>query len=130
MTFNLLPAAMAATNILGCNKSFKFYKFKGSTLDELGRDIPEYFDPASYTGSIQAVPNRIYEQLGLELDKNYKTIFCPELMRSLAESTQSDIIEYDGKKYQIIENKNYYETNGWTKALVAELKNERSDINP
>ena len=126
MTLNLLPIAMAATAILGCNKQFMFYKFLGSELDEYGRDIPAYADPVVYTGSIQAVPNKMYEQLGLDLDKNYKTVFCPELMRSLAESLQPDIIEYNGGRYQIIENKNYYETNGWTKALIVEIKNERN----
>lgn len=125
MTFNLLPVAMAATNILGCNKTFEFYKFKGSTLDEFGRDIPEYFTPVVYTGSIQAVPNKLYEQLGLELDKNYKTVFCPQLMQSLAEQTQSDIIVYDNKKFQIIENKNWFNQNGYTKILMVEIKNDR-----
>lgn len=125
MTLNLLPIAMAATNILGCNKSFEFYKFKGSTLDEFGRDIPEYFTPVTYTGSIQAVPNKMYEQLGLELDKNYKTVFCPQLMQSLAEQTQSDIIVYDNKKFQIIENKNWFNQNGYTKILMVEIKNDR-----
>ena len=125
MTFNLLPVAMAATNILGCNKSFEFYKFKGSTLDEFGRDIPEYFTPVTYTGSIQAVPNKMYEQLGLQLDKNYMTVFCPQLMQSLAEQTQSDIIVYDNKKFQIIENKNWFNQNGYTKILMVEIKNDR-----
>lgn len=125
MTFNLLPVAMAATNILGCNKSFEFYKFKGSTLDEFGRDIPEYFAPVTYTGSIQAVPNKLYEQLGLQLDKNYKTVFCPQLMQSLAEQTQSDIIVYDNKKFQIIENKNWFNQNGYIKILMVEIKNDR-----
>lgn len=126
MTLNLLPIAMAATAILGCNKPFKFYKFLTSSLDVYGRDIPEYSEPVTLTGSIQAVPNKMYEQLGLDLDKNYKTVFCPELMRSLAESLQPDIIEYNGGRYQIVENKNYYETNGWTKALMVELKNDRN----
>lgn len=126
MTLNLLPIAMAATAILGCNKPFKFYKFLTSSLDDYGRDIPEYSEPVTLTGSIQAVPNKMYEQLGLDLDKNYKTVFCPALMRSLAESLQPDIIEYNGGRYQIVENKNYYETNGWTKALMVELKNERN----
>lgn len=126
MTLNLLPIAMAATAILGCNKSFDFYKFSGSELDEYGRDIPTYAEAVTLTGSIQAVPNKMYEQLGLDLNKNYKTVFCPALMQSIAESLQPDIIVYDGRRYQIVENKNYYETNGWTKALIVELKNERN----
>lgn len=125
MTLNLLPIAMAATSILGCNKPFEFYKFLTQTVDDYGRDIPQYADAVILTGSIQAVPNKMYEQLGLDLNKNYKTVFSPALMESLAESLQPDIIKYNGKTYQIVENKNYYETNGWTKALIVEIKNER-----
>lgn len=127
MTFNVLIPAMAATAILGCNKSFQFLKYARTTIDDMGRAVPEFDEPVSYTGSIQAVPNRLYEQLGLDLDKNYKTVFCPQLMRSLAEEIQPDRIVYENRTFEIVENKNWYETNGYTRALMVELKELRAD---
>ena len=127
MTFNVLNPAMAATSILGCNKTFTFYKYEGATIDDMGRDVPSYADAVTYRGSIQPVPNKMYEQLGLDLDKNYKTVFCSKLMYSNAESVQPDRIVYDGRTYEIVENKNWYETNGYTKVLMVELKELRDD---
>lgn len=125
MSFNVLNPAMAATSILGCNKTFTFYKWLGSTVDEMGRDVPNYDEAITLTGSVQAVPNKMYEQLGLDFNKNYKTVFCSALIQSIAENIQPDRIIYDGRTYDVVENKNWYETNGYTKILIVEVKSER-----
>lgn len=129
MTFNVLTPAMAATSILGCNKTFTFYKYESAVIDEMGRDVPSYADPVTYTGSIQPVQNKMYEQLGLDLNKNYKTVFCSQLIKSIAENVQPDRIIYDGKTYEVVENKNWYETNGYSKILMVEIKELRDDSN-
>ena len=127
MTLNLLPIAMNATSILGCNQQFEFYQFQGSTLDDLGRDIPQYSNPINLIGSIQAVPNKMYEQLGLDLDKNYITVFCPQLIQSLAQNTQPDRIIWNNRTFEAIETKDWTNLNGYTKALFVEIKDERND---
>lgn len=127
MTLNLLPIAMNATSILGCNQQFEFYQFQGSTLDDLGRDIPQYSDPMNLKGSIQAVPNKMYEQLGLDLDKNYITVFCPQLIQSLATNTQPDRIIWNNRTFEAIETKDWTNLNGYTKTLFVEIKDERNN---
>lgn len=127
MTLSLLPVAMASTAILGCNKPFQFYRFIKSTIDEMGRDVPEFAAPVTLTGSIQTVSSKIREQLGLNLDDNYETVFCPALMQSIAEKLQPDRIVYDNRTYEIVENKNWYKTNGWAKVLIVEIKSLRKN---
>lgn len=128
MTFNVLTPAMAATAILGCNKRFQYFKYLRTEIDDMGRDVPAFDNPKPYTGSVQPVPNRLYEQLGLDLDKNYKIIYSPQLMKSLAEEIQPDRIVYENRTFEIVENKNWYETNGYTKILMVELKELREDV--
>lgn len=133
MTLNLLPIAMAATAVLGCNKTFQYYRYQETIGDDMGRDVPRYADPKSVTGSVQAVSNKMYEQLGLDLNKNYKIIYSSELIQSIAEKIQPDRIVYDNRTFEVVENKNWYETNGYTKILIVELKELRqneSDSNP
>lgn len=127
MTLNLLPIAMNATSVLGCNQQFEFYQFQGSTLDDLGRDIPQYSDPINLKGSIQAVPNKMYEQLGLDLEKNYITVFCPQLIQSLAQNSQPDKIIWNNRTFEAVETKDWTNLNGYTKALFAEIKDERNN---
>ena len=127
MTFKVLSPAMQAVSILGCNKTFTFYKYEGAEIDAMGRDVPSYADAVTCMGSIQPVSNKMYEQLGLDLNKNYKTVFCPQLIKSIAENIQPDRIVYDGAVYEVVENKNWYETNGYTKVLMVEIKELRND---
>ena len=129
MTLNVLNIAMRATAPLGCNQPFALYKYAGTVIDEMGRDVPQYAEPVQYTGSIQPVSSKMYQQLGLDLSKNYKTLYCSSLIEGLAENAQPDRIVYNGKTYDTVENQVWYETNGWTKAIVCEVKILRDDGN-
>lgn len=129
MTLNLLPIAMRATAILGCNKTFKYFDYDGTTTNEIGNEVLTYTEPITYTGSIQPVSNKMYEQLGLDLQKNYKVVYCPQLLHSIAEKEVTGKIEYNGGTYDIIENKNWWETNGYTKCIICEIKKFRDDNN-
>lgn len=129
MTFNILPIAMNATAILGCNKTFQYYDYSNTTLtiNDIGNEVPAEPTPVTYTGSIQPVSNKMYEQLGLDLNKNYKVVYCPQLLQSIAEVEVPGRIVYGGGTYDIIENKNWWETNGYTRCVICENKSLRSN---
>lgn len=122
MTFNVLNAALSAIAPLGTNKTVQFYKYTGTIVDDMGRDIPQYADPVSYTGSLQPVSNRMYQQLGLDLNKNYRIFYCSTLIEGLAQNAHPDKMEYDGRTYETVENQVWHDTNGWTKAILCEVK--------
>ncbi len=122
MVLNLLPIAMKATNILGCNKKILYYQYNGTTTDSMGRDIPDYLDPITLWASVQAVSNKTYQELGLDLNKNYKTIWAEHPLFSIAERKQPDKILYDNLTFQIVENRKWSETNGYTRALIIQIK--------
>lgn len=124
MTLNLLPIAMQATAILGCNKEFVYITDTGITINEIGNEIPTQ-EETTYIGSIQAVSNKLYEQMGLDLSKNYKVVYCPEFLQSIAETHTPGHIRYDGRTWDIIENQNWWETNGFTKCIICENKSLR-----
>lgn len=130
MTLNLLPIAMQATAILGCNKTFTYIEYADeteTTINEIGYEVPTISFQADYTGSVQAVPNKMFEQMGLDLNKNYKLVYCPNLVKSLAEKDVTGKILYEGKSWDIIENQNWYETNGFTKFIMCEVKMDREN---
>ena len=120
---------MAATDILGCNQPFQFLKYKGATIDPMGRDVPEFEDAVALTGSLQPVSNKMYEQLGLDLNKNYIVIYCPALMQSVAQKPQPDRIVFQNRTYELVEDKDWYVSNGWTRAIAVELKELRESQN-
>lgn len=122
MVLNLLPIAMKATNILGCNKQVLYYQYNGTKTDTMGRDIPDYLDPITLWASVQAVSNKTYQELGLDLNKNYKTIWAEHPLYSIAERKQPDRIIYDNLIFQLVENRKWSETNGYTRALIVQVK--------
>ena len=132
MTLNLLPIAMQATAILGCNKKFTYIEYSDSetTINDLGFEIPVMKFQAEYTGSVQAVQNKMYEQMGLDLSKNYKLVYCPQLIKSLSEKDHTGKILYNDSVWEVIENQNWWETNGFTKFIMVEIKRDRlEDVN-
>ena len=129
MTLNILPIAMQATSVLGCNKTFEYCDYIGTTTNEIGNEILIPAEPVQYTGSIQPVSNKMYEQFGLDLQKNYKVVYCPQLLHSIAEKEVTGKIVYNGGTYDIIENKNWWETNGYTRCVICEIKKFRDDDN-
>lgn len=130
MTFNILPVAMAATAILGCNKTFVYTEYSDAEtiINEIGVEVPKIDFQKTYEGSIQPVSNKMYEQMGLDLSKNYRVVYCPELMQSMAEKQNTGNIIYDGRTWDIIENQNWWDTNGFTKCIICENKSLRNDV--
>lgn len=128
MTFNILPIAMQATAILGCNKSFTYIEYSDTdtTINEIGVEVPVITRRQTYEGSIQPVSNKMYEQMGLELNKNYRVVYCPALLQSIAEKTVAGRILYDNRTWDIIENQNWWDSNGFTKCIICENKSLRT----
>ncbi len=126
---NLLSIVMQATAILGCNKQFTYIEYdeKETVINDIGVEVPAEKLRAEYTGSVQAVSNKMYEQLGLDLAKNYKLVYCPELVQSMAEKETPGRVLYDGRVWDIIENQNWFETNGFTKFIMCENKSLRDN---
>lgn len=131
MTLNLLPIAMSATAILGCNKEFTYIEYSDSAetiIDSLGYEVPQEAIRANYIGSVQAVSNKMYEQLGLDLNKNYKLVYCPQFVKSLAEKDVAGSILYNGSTWDIVETQCWWETNGFTKFIMVEIKRDRDNV--
>lgn len=130
MTLNLLPIAMQATAILGCNKTFTYIEYSDTDtiINDIGYEVPKIALQQDYIGSVQAVSNKMYEQMGLDLNKNYKLVYCPELVQSLAEKDHAGRVIYNGLTWDVIENQNWWETNGFTKFIMVEIKRDREDV--
>ena len=128
MILNVLPVAMQATAILGCNKKFIYIEYSetDTTINDIGVEVPVVTLQQEYEGSIQPVSNKMYEQMGLELNKNYRVVYCPALLQSIAEKTVTGQILYADRTWDIIENQNWWDSNGFTKCIICENKSLRN----
>lgn len=101
---------------------FRLQKFIGNTTNERGLDIAEYAAPVEVRGSVQDMDGSLYQELGLDLSKNYRTFYGSKLMEGLGRNIQAmpDRIIYDGKIWEVVNAAHWYGYNGWTYVIGVE----------
>ena len=107
-------------------ESYLYYKFLENTVNELGIEVASYADPVTIDfGSVQSPENSLYQQLGLDFDKNYKIFYGAVEIKGNELQPQPDRFLYDGKLFETVKNTNWFNYDGWCGVLAVELKENR-----
>ena len=114
---NLLDQALTII----CRNEFRYFKYKGKTINRYGVDIIEYNTPVTLTGSVQAVGNDVYHDRGLDFQRNYIEVWTENNVDDLFRSTSSDQIEFNGSRYQIVYENDWFPIDGWDSFLAVEV---------
>lgn len=93
-------------------------KFAGFDIDEQGLKINRYAQGVELTGSVQAVDRNIYDQLGLDQEKEYLAVYAPADIKGVSAQNAPDIIEFGGAAYKVVRNYPWYFYNGWAGVVV------------
>jgi len=120
LTTNLLQKALK----LIPSESFYYEKFTDETANSLGRMAPTYAMPVLVHGSVQSPENSLYQQMGLDLDKNYKIFYGSLDINGNETQTQPDRFIYKGKVFETVKNTNWFNYDGWCGVLAVERKND------
>lgn len=125
---NLLKKAL---NIIP-GESYKYLKFEREEVNDFGISVPVYAEPVTITpanGMVQSPENSLYQQLGLDLDKNYKIFYGAVSIKGNEDQPQPDQFIYDGKTFETVRNADWFNYDGWCGVLAVELKRDRSNGN-
>lgn len=114
MSFNLLNAALRIIP----KQQIIWRKFAGFEVDEQGLKINRYAEGVELTGSVQAVDRNIYDQLGLDQEKEYLVVYAPADIKGVSGQNAPDIIEFGGAAYKVVRNYPWYFYNGWAGVVV------------
>lgn len=96
-----------------------YKKFNGNKKALNGILIPSYNAPITISNaSIQPLPTRIYQMLGLDFQSDYRRIFVPTSAVSLDGQISSDIFEFDGRTWHAIGNTVWHSYDGWNELIV------------
>lgn len=113
-------------------ESYQYIKFLGEEPNAMGVMIPTYAEAVTITpanGMVQSPENSLYQQLGLDLDKNYKIFYGAVSIKGNEEQPQPDRFIYDGKTFETVRNTDWFNYDGWCGVLAVELKRDRSNGN-
>ncbi|MBP3514294.1 MAG: hypothetical protein J6J74_07455 [Elusimicrobiaceae bacterium] len=105
--FNIIPT-----------QEFEYCAFTGKTVNTLGVFVNEYAAPVKYFGSIQALEQTQYEKLGLNFEREYRTVYASVQMKGLDKQATPDILIFEGRRWKVIRNTPWFNIDGWCGAVV------------
>lgn len=112
---NLLLKALSAVP----PSSLVYKKFLGNKRAPNGMLLPNYDEPVVISNaSIQPVPTRIYQILGLDFQREYRRVFVPTSAVSLERQLSPDIFEFDGNTWRSVGNTPWHSYDGWNELIV------------
>jgi hypothetical protein len=62
------------------------------------------------------VPRTMYEALGLDLQKDYYTVYTQATLKDLKRDGAGDILDFGGKRFNVESNNDWW-TDGWRGSL-------------
>jgi hypothetical protein len=73
------------------------------------------------TGSMQPINRRLYQELGLNLSKNYATLYTSATVKATDRDREGDLITFAGKTWQCESDQNWAAMDGFVKMLCVEV---------
>lgn len=100
-------------------RAFTYRKWISRTQNAAGIWVNHYGPETEAYGSIQAIEQSRYAQLGLDFEKKYFRIYTNAPVRYTGQLA-SDMIIIDGVKYKIENEAQWQQYDGWTAATITE----------
>lgn len=116
---NLLATALL---VIGA-PTVTYYRYAGRDRNAVGQQVSTY-SQETRKGSIQAVPRNLYEQLGLDFQKNYVWFYAVGSTQDVGRDTAGDQFDFGGNKYEVLSLTNWTPIDGWNGALAVQVDKE------
>ena len=98
-----------------------YYRASGRVLDAVGQWVSSYLPSTTIYGSFQPVPKQKYVHLGLDLQKAYFYLYIHKSLIDLTRDISADQLAFQGQRYQIQSNTEWFGIDGWLEILSVEI---------
>lgn len=116
---NLLNRAFG----LIAQQSFDYYAYVSRSVNAVGYQNAVYADAQALKGSVQPVPRRLYEYMGLDLQKNYYNIYVSKSAVDVRRDVSGDYVIYNDARFNCESLTAWYAADGWVQILAVEVPN-------
>lgn len=114
---NLLAAAFTMV----AAQPFDYQPYQARTVNGVGLYETTYGARVTLEGSIQAVPRNVYQEYGLDLQKNYVRVFVSLDVVDITRDTSGDRIFWNGREYQITSQVDWFNIDGWVSFIAVDV---------
>jgi len=101
--------------------TFKYFAYGTRTLNNIGLYVSEYAEPITLSGSIQAVSRSVYQERGLDFQKQYIEIWVEKGVFDISRDTSGDQVEWNGRRYQLTSESDWFSIDGWVSVLAVQI---------
>lgn len=102
-------------------QSVQYFQYDGRSLNAVGQYVSDFEQVVTITGSWQPIPQNLYTQLGLDLQKEYFNFYASHDILDLKRDVSGDRIIFDGMLYQCQSNTEWYAIDGWKAILCVKI---------
>lgn len=114
---NLLRLAMGPIR----RQTLQHRAFTGRTINSVGDYVSTFAAPVDITGSMQPVNRALYQQLGLNLAKNYSMLYTEANVMPTERDREGDYVDFGGRVWQCESDQDWRAVDGWRKFLCVEV---------
>jgi hypothetical protein len=100
-----------------------YFEDAGRVQNDIGQDITGYVTGINVRGSFQPVPRKLYEQLGLDLQKSYFNLYVPNNVIDVGRDVSGDQISFQGQRFQCESATEWFGIDGWVAVLCVMIPN-------
>ncbi|QQO63701.1 MULTISPECIES: phage collar protein [Providencia] len=98
-----------------------WFRFKNREPDERGHDQNQYHEPVDIRGSWQAVDTQDAQSMGFDSNQVYRRFYTSHDIKGIQRGTSPDYLVFNGKKYDVMGNADWYEQDGWKSVICIEV---------
>lgn len=96
----------------------QYYAFDSRQLNDIGLEVSTYAAPETIEGSVQAMPLSEYNNLGLDLSREYITFYAEKDMHNSGRDRENDYFTWDGYRWDIVNVTAWYGIDGWSQVVA------------
>lgn len=85
-----------------------------------GDTVSTFAAAVDIQGSVQPINKRLYQELGLNLTKNYVMLYTSAIVSPTTRDREGDLVSFGGKTWQCESDQNWAAIDGFTKMLCVE----------
>ena len=114
---NLLRQAL---RVIG-RQPAQWYYVTGRTNNAIGLLVTTFADPVTVYGSFQPIPRILFQQMGLDLNKDYVTFYVLNLVQDIARDKAPDEFVFMGSRYRVMSASDWNLVDGWNNPLAVRI---------
>lgn len=114
---NILGLALSVIN----PQLMQWRAFVSRDENSVGDTIAVFADAVEFFGSMQPVNKALYQQLGLNLAKNYQTLYVKGDIQPVARDRDGDLILFNGRTFQCESDRDWSGVGEYRKILCVEI---------